>query len=353
MKYQHEATILDNEIASIPKLNELITTATYRTISAIDDLSEQIPASITIGLSLEEKRKSEIWFETFLLTSTLFLKSFLTTHTSIIHIHNLGNDKKLSPKPEGNNENTNMLFGADAMSLAREQIEKVFHITLLCEEPIKWTEIYIKDEWKHWYEYKLHLKHENQLLPNFVQYYNTTFLEELKSKKNQHNISDKEQETVDFMFNNPASKKLPQHLEPFRIKQFPNPGKIKDIVKNYSAKQCLERWHWEYKYFSGFSHVGMSKMNFLFLSDRRFKSKLDQSVKEKVYNDKIFLPSLWVSYTATANAITEVFTILQAYAPNNIEIIVALIELWETLEKKTLIAKAIWNIRAKDFFPTV
>jgi hypothetical protein len=41
---------------------------------------------------------------------------------------------------------------ADPMSLAQEQIEKVYVVMLLLEEPERWTERYLKDEWRKTYE---------------------------------------------------------------------------------------------------------------------------------------------------------------------------------------------------------
>lgn len=84
--------------------------------------------------SENELEKLEKISNGFCLIVTLLLKSFLSTHTSIIHIHLLKNEEKEK------SSKTVMIYGSDAMSLVREQIEKVFVITLLCSDPIKWTE---------------------------------------------------------------------------------------------------------------------------------------------------------------------------------------------------------------------
>lgn len=339
MPYQHSEDIIDDS-TFLPKLNELITTATYRTIDAVDKLSYKNLTSNVVNQN--ELVRLERLSDDFRLVITLLLKSFISTHTSIIHILRLGNEKNETTKHKV------MSYGSDAMSLVREQIEKVFLVSLLCDNPIKWIEVYMKDEWKRAYEYQLNCKAENQKLPRFADFYENEFSNHFEIGKRIFCISVEEKEAVEFKFNNPGTE-LPPHLKNYSIKQFPTPGEAKQKISDQNAKECLERWHWEYKFFCGFNHAGFTKIRFLLMSDRRFSSWFEQSKKEEIYEDKIIFTSLWVSYTAFASATTE----LLKFVPNDLEVNVALIELWKILQERSLIAKAIWNIRAKQFFPLI
>lgn len=340
MPYQHSEDILEDKVF-LPNLNRLITTATHRTVNAIDNLKRSDLTTSQNGATKTELYRLDKLSEDFRVISTLLLKSFLTTHKTIIHILRFQNEEK-----EDSNK-TVMLHGPDAMSLVREQIEKVFVVTLLCNDPINWTEKYMKDEWRRAFEYRLKLKAENQNLPRFTEFHNK-FYEQVEKGKRMFGVSDEEQQAVKFKLNNPNTE-LPAHLKQFSIKPFPTPGPAKKEVTEQTAKECLERWHWEYKYFCGFNHAGFSKMRFLMLSDRRFKEWFEHSDKEEMYEDKIVQTSLWTSYTACASAMSE----LLKYFHNDLEINAALIELWKILQERSMLGKAIWNIRAKHFFPLI
>jgi hypothetical protein len=84
------------------------------------------------------------------------LRQFLGTHESI---RLLLENREKSP--------TGM---ADAMSLAPEQVEKVYAVALLLEGPEEWTERYLKDAWRKSYERHLIEAHERHDLPRYADY---------------------------------------------------------------------------------------------------------------------------------------------------------------------------------------
>lgn len=339
MTYQHSEYIIE-DATDIAKLNELLTTATYRSVNAVDKLNYKNLTSEVVDD--DESARLERLSDDFRLVTTLLIKSFISTHTSIIHILRLGNEKNETTKHKV------MSYGADAMSLVREQIEKVFLMSLFCDDPIKWIEVYMKDEWRRAYEYQLNCKAENQNLSEFANFYEKEFSGQLEKGKRIFCISEKEKEAVEFKFNNPKTE-LPPHLKDYLIKSFPTPGAVKEKISDQNAKEFLERWHWEYKFYCGFNHAGFTKIRFSLMSDRRFSRWFEQSKKENIYEDKVIFTSLWVSYTAFASAITE----LLKFVSHDLDVNVALIELWKILQERSLIAKAVWNIRAKHFFPLI
>ncbi len=98
MSYQHSEDILEDQKVYIPKMNEQMTTATYRIVNAIDALN-----------NLDGD---------FRVTVSLLLKSFLFTHKSIITILLKGNEEKYEQGlGREDDKPTDMTLGADAMSL--------------------------------------------------------------------------------------------------------------------------------------------------------------------------------------------------------------------------------------------
>jgi len=124
----------------------------------------------------------------------------------------------------------------------REQVEKVFAIALLCDDPDKWSVVYMKDDWRRFYEHYLVQRDETKNLPRIQQFHDVIAPDLLDGFKRKANILDEEQAAIEFKHYNPDLK-LPSHLEPFQIKLFPTPGSAKKSVKDADAKPFLERWH--------------------------------------------------------------------------------------------------------------
>jgi hypothetical protein len=343
MTYQHQEDFLRGS-QEMAEINRLMIFAINRLVIAVENLKNSVLINDDnkIIFSESEAIQLNMHCDNFRLVMKFLLKSFISTHTSIVHIHMLGNEDR-----EKNNKAVKV-FGSDGMSLAREQIEKVFVITLLCSDPIKWIDIYMKDEWKRIYEYNLNQKLENENLPEWSNYYQHDFPKYIEHLKVMHNISEEEQEYIDYKFNNPG-KPVPPHLKNQKIAPFPTPGLAKkDTNIEKTAKECLDRWYWEYKYLCGFSHAGFAKMRFPIASDRGFAKSSDQ-ILEDAYTQQITEQSLWASYSASASALTE----LLKYFSSDLEVVVGLTKFWTLLQNESLLGRAIWNIRAKDFFTLI
>jgi hypothetical protein len=89
------------------------------------------------------------------------LKVFLSTYHSIaLLLHQYEDDP---------------LLGADALSLGREQIEKVFAISLLCEDPGRWAMVYAKDDWRRMFERYLLEEAERRDLPRWQEFFQQAY----------------------------------------------------------------------------------------------------------------------------------------------------------------------------------
>src|ERR1043166_2682737 len=111
----------------------------------VERLNQEMTTVIgRLMLRLDERRDLDAQFA---LVLRFLLKSFLITHESVIAILLHNNEEKFQKK---GNESTPVVsrFGPDAMLLVRDQLEKVFTITLLLSNPERWMKIYNQDDWR-------------------------------------------------------------------------------------------------------------------------------------------------------------------------------------------------------------
>lgn len=185
------------------------------------------------------------------------LRQFLGTHKSI----------RLLMK----NRQENPAAMADAMSLAREQVEKVYAVALLLEDPEVWTAHYLKDAWRKSYEAHLVRAYEGFGLES-----QKDFLDhqsgELDKERRMTGIIDEEEEEeeeefVEWNFENPpwlseGKRKTPEHLRKAEngIAPFPTPGAVIKKISDVGLRRALVRLYREYGYFSAYSHAGFSNL---------------------------------------------------------------------------------------------
>jgi hypothetical protein len=275
--------------------------------------------------------------ETFSSLMDITFRGYLSTHKSIRLLL-----KESKSEPE---------FAPDAMSLVREQVEKVFLISLLLDDPNRWVSVYFKDDWRRLYEYEILLnKEERKDLPAHQGDEHTEIVEILQKNAN---VSALEKEYIEFRYSNPRGN-LPAHLHGAQVHPFPTPGQVKDKMQDKSTEDFLIRWHKEYKRICGFSHVGLDKGQVTAM--RTVRNKLRESAKEIFLEREIVLPTMTTSYVAAASACTEAYKYLRKYDPDvsrTTLLLDALLNYWATLRQQSLLAKVFWDIRAKNILPPV
>ncbi|MGI8909529.1 MAG: DUF5677 domain-containing protein [Rubrobacteraceae bacterium] len=268
------------------------------------------------------------------------LRQFLSTHKSIrLLVSNRGE---------------NLARLADAMSLAREQIEKVFVIALLLEDPQAWTRQYFKDDWRRHFERYLLDKDERSNLERHKEFIERHAHDSIENERKEIGITEEEREFVKFKHYNKGIP-TPLHLKPAAktMEHFPTPAKVIDKVKEAQLADVLRRWHREYSYFSGYSHAGFHKLMPKFIESSK---KLTTSQREKVIETE-YDPALFVSYLAIASACTEASV---KYLPcvdgsvarvADVELLVKLDELWAVMRRSALLGKALWELRVRHIMP--
>jgi hypothetical protein len=238
-----------------------------------------------------------------------------------------------------------MEISSDALSLAREQIEKIFVSALIIDDPVKWVQAYMKDGWKKKYEEFLLDREENQNLPDRVEFLTNIGPRLIEEGRVINGITNDEMAAIEFKFLNPG-KELPQNLKGKLIDDFPTPGIAKDKIKDAALKNDLKRWHLEYRLICGYNHVGMEKLVGQALTNRRHGITESQRTD---YFEKKLLHSLIISWIAAASACTEIYR----FVSYNLEITGELTKLWNVLEQGSLLGKVFWNLRAKTILPTL
>jgi len=253
------------------------------------------------------------------------LRSFLHTHDSMRLI--------LSKKDQ------NIKLAPDAASLVREQVEKVFVVTLFVEDPKKWAKVHGRDGWLRVYEYFLLEKQECGKLPERREFFDVIGPQQMEDGRRLFGITDKEKEVVEFKLEHPGTA-LPPDLQGHKIERFPIPGRAVREVK--SAKRgFLQRWHREYVKLCGYSHIGYPKLALSVMDGREASFSQDQIME---YFEKEILLLATLSYIAAAAACTEAWELT---GDLDVEALAKLTGYWESLRELSLLGRVFWDLHAK------
>lgn len=270
------------------------------------------------------------------------LRQFLDTHRSI----------RLLMKQRGQYS----AAVSDAMSLAREQIEKVYVVAMLLEDPEEWTMRYVKDDWRRGYERHLLDEEERGALPRVREFYEGPAREHMERERLELGVTEGERELVELRYRDPGAK-VPDRLKGSAgiLQRFPTPWKVVGKVSDGSLKDGLGRWYREYGYFSGYSHAGFPKlMARYFAASKSYTSSQKEEAMEKEYAQAVM-----VSYLAAASACAEAgLRELPRLggAPARVadlEVHVKLEEIWDVMRRAALLGKALWGLRVRHIMPPI
>ncbi len=326
--YSHKRDIDPEEIVDAERVDDQI-------VRVMNPLALAFESSTDLGASFSALMKD-------------MLKQFVGTHKSIRSLMR--------------NREVNSRGMADAMSLAREQIEKVYVVALLLEDPEVWTERYVKDDWRKSYERHLLDKDERSGLPRYRKFLDDQ-ADSLEEERKVLGITIEEKKVVEIRYGNlpglPGTKITDPALKAAQktIAQFPTPAAVIREVSDPQLANTLRRWYREYGYFSSYSHSGFSKLMPGFIEGNM---KLTSSQKEKII-DTEYAQSIMVSYLAIGIAYTEAATKRLPRGPTGssgspravgeAELLVKLSDLWELLERSSLVGRALYEMRARYVLP--
>lgn len=264
-------------------------------------------------------------------TATLLaeiLRTFLGTHFSIRLLLS-----KRDERPE---------LAADAVSLVREQIEKVFLISLLLADWETYVPIYFQEDWCHSFRYYVVEKRERERLPRSEQFFSEIFPKHLEEQRKRNGISEAVRDLIEFQVMNPGAKK-PKELSGIRLPQLPKPSQIIDR-SSVAERASLARWYEEYKLVCGYTHVGADKLLMTTATGR----KVDFSTEQvQMLFRKILVEKAALSYVACAYAATE----LLSRTGNALEPAAEVMKLWNLLLEASLVARVFWELRSRTLLP--
>ncbi len=145
------------------------------------------------------------------------------------------------------------------MSLVREQIEKIYVVALILDNPSKWIELYFKDDWRRLYKHEVLLNTEERKNLQRFQEHNKVTEETYDKWRLAMKVSDHEKELIIHRHDNPGVAK-PVHLTSVDLPVFPTPGQVPEKIADVKLKDFLLRWHKEYEFICGYNHVGLEKL---------------------------------------------------------------------------------------------
>lgn len=270
------------------------------------------------------------------------LRQFLYTHRSI----------RLLMKQQGQGSAS----VSDAMSLAREQIEKVYVIALLLEAPREWTIHYLKDDWRRHYERFLLDAEERGALPRCREFLDGRAKEHMEKERRLLGVTENELKLVELKYRDPRAK-IPAHLKESDgiLKWFPTPMGVIREISDPTLVDGLGRWYREYAYFSGYIHAAFPKlMPSYYESSNKYTTPQKREASEKEYDQ-----AGWVSYLAAASACAEAGLRKLPRAAGDPARVASpdtylkLEELWAVMRRTALLGKALWELRVRHIMPPI
>lgn len=294
-------------LEDLSKLDEQQRTAVNRVALAVEDANDPNVATASLLADI--------------------LRAFLSTHYSIRLL------LSRTERPE---------IAADAVSLVREQVEKVFLISLLQAEWETYVPIYFKDTWCKSFRYFLVEKLECERLQRLETYFAEIGPKEFEETRQRHGVSEAVRDLIEFQVLNPGAK-APKQFADVHLPEFPTPGKILKLSSNLE-RPSLIRWYEEYKYVCGYSHIGADKILMTTATGRKANFSPEQV---QILLTKDLHKKAWLSYAACAYAATEVLT----RTGGALEPAAEVVKLWNPLLEVGLIFRVFWELRSKALLP--
>jgi len=244
---------------------------------------------------------------------------------------------------------------ADALSLAREQVEKVFIIATLLDNPNTAFRQYWRSSWRVRYEKYLLDQEEHKENERFKEFLKDTTPKRLERMRRDPVlkvilISRYAERMLRYNWDNPYGKNPPwfrktkSQGKPKNVSsylreyfEFATPGQGMKKIREVPLKRFLFRWHKEYRGLSQYTHVTLTKIGFAEMLKARDMAS-QQPIKD--YAIERAISAINVSYTAAASACLLVANeVSNDYGAKN-----ETKEFWRTLIEFSLLSKALWKM---------
>jgi hypothetical protein len=264
-------------------------------------------------------------------TATLLaevLRTFLGTHTSI-RLLLAERDKR-------------PVVAADAVSLVREQIEKVFLVSLLLSDWQKYVTIYFEEDWCRRFRYFLVQKKDKGGLERFQEFFSVFGPQKFEERRLDLKISEDIRDLIEFQVFHPGSQ-APERFKSVRLPKFPTPKNILDRSP-VAERPALNRWYEEYRGVCGYTHIGADKLQMTTMTGRKVNFSKEQIT---AFFTKEHLELAVLSYVACAYAATELLSLIGG----TVEPMAEVTKLWNALLNASLSARVFWDARSGSLLP--
>jgi hypothetical protein len=259
--------------------------------------------------------------------------SMKVTHRSIRVLVALGDEK-----PES----------VDALVLARLQLEGLYTLCLLTEQP-EHVHRFVKEAWKRQYIRYLLMREETKGLDRFIEAQNDVHeLSRLLKLATVWNVTEAERLTIEYdeLETVPAAGFV---REP--IRNFPTPGGVIKELPPGPKRAMLERLYIDYQDLCAYAHgrpiAGFNKTVFDVRSPLRNMFPIAEI--HKTFEQRIEADCQVDSLMSIAQSAAELTTLY----PNDVELASAVTRTWNELHNAHMLANAVWNIRTKGLFGVV
>ena len=246
----------------------------------------------------------------------------------------------------------------DAVSLSREQIEKVFSIALVINNPHKWIKQSLRAAWRGDYQAYLLQQEEHVGSARFDEFLNTHYPKFLKQAQHPPSasrrlkpevcVSEFAKRALTYYWNNPGGKNPPWFKRKRRLRdyiaeyfEFPTPGKAIRYISSRDRRRFLVRWHKEYSYLSEYTHPGLKKTIIPFMNESK---NLRVAEKVDINMDYLIGRAFFTSFIATTSACTLIIPELKDdYGAKR-----QLKEFWGIMNDSSLLSRSLWKIFAEN-----
>jgi hypothetical protein len=235
----------------------------------------------------------------------------------------------------------------DAMTVARLQLEALYSYCFLLQDAIN-VSLFLKNGWKKEYIRFLLMREECINIPRFNEFVSNIAMPTLDHKRKLIGVTDAEKLTIE---SKEIGTTMPIGTHAETIAEFPTPGRIIDRIINPDQKSMLERLYPEYRWLCSFAHGDENASFFRTALDERSPLTRFTTSEERanIFQKQIAEDSVLYSAISAVQAATEVAAIY----PGNIELMVKVSEAWGGLNKFTLLARSVWERRAKKVLPLI
>jgi hypothetical protein len=229
----------------------------------------------------------------------------------------------------------------DAFSLSRLQLETLYSLALILEQP-KYATDFAKFGWKKMYVRFLLEREERQDLPRFSEFSNKIGPNHLESLRILSGVTDQERLTIEV---EELGTAMPKGFKTAKIPNFPLPSRIIDSVQQSTLKQTLQRLYPEYEFLCSFTHSSVEAMLLKTFMDRKspYRNFLPQNAGEHTFQNQVAEPAILYDFLSLAQAGAE----LTRLYTTDVQLVGAVADAWSWLIESTLIGRSIWQIRTK------